>query len=133
MDTPMAKNERLKISQRKKELDDMDRKEFNKLRTRTTRKLSTRDTLTRVWQAFGHVQSKTKSIRVEPAVFGKSKEHLILVPPDEPMLLFTGGWLDPSILQWFSMSLRKWAAKKVHPECKYMAPRLIEERRCCKE
>ncbi|GKE71486.1 hypothetical protein Tco_1529558 [Tanacetum coccineum] len=101
MDTPMAKKERLKK-------DDMDPKAFNKLRTRTTRKLSTRNTPT-------------------------LEEHLIRVPPIEPMLLFTGGWLDSSILEWFAMSLRKWTAKKGHPKCKYMAPRLIEERRCRKE
>ncbi|GJT20706.1 putative Ulp1 protease family, C-terminal catalytic domain-containing protein [Tanacetum coccineum] len=61
------------------------------------------------------------------------KEHLILVPPKEPMLLFIGGWLDSSILEWFAMSLRKWTAEKRHPKCEYMAPRLIKERRCRKE
>ncbi|GKC27560.1 hypothetical protein Tco_1034854 [Tanacetum coccineum] len=107
--------------------------EFNKLRTRTTRKVSTRDTLTRMWQAFGQVQSKAKSIRVEPEVFGTTEEHSILIPPNEPMLLFTGGWLDSSILEWFTMSLRNSTAEIGHPEFKYMAPRLIEERRCRKE
>ncbi|GKC77732.1 hypothetical protein Tco_1128506 [Tanacetum coccineum] len=54
------------------------------------------------------------------------KEHLILVRPEEPMLLFIGGWIDSSILEWFAMSLRKWTAKKGHPKWKYMAPRLIK-------
>nr|GEY19583.1 hypothetical protein [Tanacetum cinerariifolium] len=101
--------------------DDMDPDPFNKLRTRTSMKFSTRDTLTHVWQPFSQVQSKMKFIRAEREVIGKTEEHLILVPPDESILLFIGGWFDVSILEWFAMSLRKWGTKKGHPECKYLA------------
>ncbi|GJV56570.1 hypothetical protein Tco_1457575 [Tanacetum coccineum] len=113
MDTPMAKEERLK-------------KEDNK---EVVYPVYPNACVASLWSR----QSKTKSIRVEREVFGTVEEHLILVPPNEPMLLFTGGWLDSSILEWFAMSLRKWTAEKGHPKCKYMAPRLIEERRCRKE
>ncbi|GKC77733.1 hypothetical protein Tco_1128507 [Tanacetum coccineum] len=74
-----------------------------------------------------------KFIRTKPEVFGTAKELLILVPLDESILLFIGGWFDVSILEWFAMSLRKWATENGHPEYKYLASRLIEETRCRKE
>ncbi|GJY05225.1 RNA-directed DNA polymerase, eukaryota, partial [Tanacetum coccineum] len=78
-------------------------------------------------------ESKKKVYRVERGGLGTVDEHFDSCHLLRAMLLFTGGWLDSSILEWLAMSLRKWTTEKGHPKFKYMALRLIEERRCRKE
>ncbi|GJR82220.1 hypothetical protein Tco_0153005 [Tanacetum coccineum] len=105
-------------------IDDMDHNTFNKLRDKTKRTLSTLDIPPRVWQAFGQVQPITKRICAEPQVFGTAKEYLILVPPRERMQFFTGGRLEVCTLEWFAMSLKKWAAENGHEECRVF-PKIV--------
>ncbi|GJX03109.1 RNA-directed DNA polymerase, eukaryota, reverse transcriptase zinc-binding domain protein, partial [Tanacetum coccineum] len=115
------------------EKDNMDHVLFSELCTKTKTWLREKNAPLPVREAFHQVRSKTKRICAGREVFGTTEEHVIYVPPTEPMLLFTSGWLDASIPEWFAMSLRKWAAKNGCPKCRYLAPRLIHEGRCHEE
>nr|GEW46676.1 hypothetical protein [Tanacetum cinerariifolium] len=65
--------------------------------------------------ALPTLKAETGSIHML-SVFTKTK-HKIYVPPSEPMILFMGGWLEASIIEWFAMSLSKWEAENGREEC----------------